>query len=199
MYDLLRSRYTFGCPTRGETFVALSAFRRLVRLPGATHPAVYRIEFDCGCGDRHVGLVADDDLDWVPLGLGGGTFLNLMTSTFDGIADELADVSVRRIQGGEWPWSFFCYPEERPRPVFPSSFSLLAPGGSALGLAVRCPVCGRVSVNLVSAEHVDLPFHNDREVGVVAHVFEEDALSAIEAFRDELYSSQFDVRRLSLQ
>jgi hypothetical protein len=60
-------------------------------------------------------------------------------------------------------------------------------------------VCGRVSVNLVSPEHVDVPFHNDREVGVVAHVFEEDALSAIEAFRDELYSSQFDVRRLSLQ
>ena len=54
-------------------------------------------------------------------------------------------------------------------------------------------------MNLVSAEHVDLPFHNDREVGVVAHVFEEDAFSAIDAFRAELYSSQFDVRRLSLQ
>jgi hypothetical protein len=199
MYDVLRSRYTFGCPTRGETSVALSAFRRLVRLPGASHPAVYRVEFECGCGDQHVGLVADDDLDWAPLGLAGGSFLNLMTSTFDGIADELADVSVRRIQAGEWPWSFFCYPEERPRPVFPSSFSLLAPGGGAIGLAVRCPVCSRVSVNLVSSAHVDLPFHNDRQVGVVAHVFQEDVLPALEAFRDELYSSDFDVRRLSLE
>jgi hypothetical protein len=199
MYDVLRSRYTFGCPTRGETSVALSAFRRLVRLPGASHPAVYRVEFECGCGDRHVGLVADDDLDWAPLGLAGGTFLNLMTSTHDGIADELADVSVRRIQAGDWPWSFFCYPEERPRPVFPSSFSLLAPGGGAIGLAVRCPVCSRVSVNLVSSAHVDLPFHNDREVGVVAHVFQEDVLPALEAFRAELYSSDFDVRRLSLE
>ena len=199
MYDVLRSRYTFGCPTRGETSVALSAFRRLVRLPGASHPAVYRVEFECGCGDQHVGLVADDDLDWAPLGLAGGTFHNLMTSTVDGIADELADVSVRRIQAGEWPWSFFCYPEERPRPVFPSSFSLLAPGGSAIGLAVRCPVCSRVSVNLVSSAHVDLPFHNDRKVGVVAHVFQEDVLPALEAFRSELYSSDFDVRRLSLE
>jgi hypothetical protein len=199
MYDLLRSRYTFGCPTRGETSVALSAFRRLVRLPGASHPAVYRIEFECPCGDEHVGLVADDDLDWAPLGLAGGRFLNLMTSTFDGVADELADVSVRRIQAGEWPWSFFCYPEERPRPVFPSSFSLIAPGGGAVGLAVRCPVCSRFSVNLVSAEHVDLPFHNDRNVGVVAHVFQEDVLPALEAFRAELYSSAFDFRRLSLQ
>jgi hypothetical protein len=199
MYDVLRSRYTFGCPTRGETSVALSAFRRLVRLPGASHPAVYRVEFECGCGDQHVGLVADDDLDWAPLGLAGGTFHNLMTSTVDGIADELADVSVRRIQAGEWPWSFFCYPEERPRPVFPSSFSLLAPGGGAIGLAVRCPVCSRVSVNLVSSAHVDLPFHNDRKVGVVAHVFQEDVLPALEAFRSELYSSDFDVRRLSLE
>jgi hypothetical protein len=199
MYDVLRSRYTFGCPTRGETSVALSAFRRLVRLPGASHPAVYRVEFECGCGDRHVGLVADDDLDWAPLGLAGGTFHNLMTSTVDGIADELADVSVRRIQAGEWPWSFFCYPEERPRPVFPSSFSLLAPGGAAIGLAVRCPVCSRVSVNLVSSAHVDLPFHNDRQVGVVAHVFQEDVLPALEAFSAELYSSDFDVRRLSLE
>ncbi len=199
MYDVLRSRYTFGCPTRGETSVALSAFRRLVRLPGASHPAVYRVAFECGCGDQHVGLVADDDLDWAPLGLAGGSFLNLMTSTFDGIADELADVSVRRIQAGEWPWSFFCYPEERPRPVFPSSFSLLAPGGAAIGLAVRCPVCSRVSVNLVSSAHVDLPFHNDRQVGVVAHVFQEDVLPALEAFRSELYSSDFDVRRLSLE
>ena len=29
-------------------------------------------------------------------------------------------------------------------------------------------------MNLVSHEHVDLPFHNDREVGVVEHVFSDD-------------------------
>ena len=66
--------------------------------------------------------------------------------------------------------------------MFPSSFFLLAPGGrgQAVGLAVRCPACGSVSVNLVSREHVDLPFHNDGAIGVVEHVFAEDALRTIE-------------------
>ena len=111
----------------------------------------------------------------------------------------LADVAARQIQQGRWPWSFFCYPEERPRPVFPSSFFLLAPGGRALGLAVRCPSCGRTSVNLVSAEHVDLPFHHDAHVGVVEHVFQEDTLATLEEFRLELYSASFDLRRLNLE
>jgi hypothetical protein len=199
MYDVLRSRYTFACPARGETHVALSSFRRIARLPGAAHPAVYRVQFQCGCGDEHVGLVADDDLDWAPLGLSAGTYLNLMTSTFDAVAAELAQVSALRIKAGEWPWSFFCYPEERSRPVFPSSFSLLAPGGNAVGVAVHCPGCARISVNLVSPEHIDLPFHNDTHVGVVEHVFDGDTLPTVELFRADLYSSAFDVRRLALE
>jgi hypothetical protein len=199
MYDVLRSRYTFACPARGETHVALSSFRRLVRLPGAAHPAVFRVQFECTCGEEHMGLVADSDLDWAPLGLTPGTFLNLMTSTACPVADELAELSAQRIRAGEWPWTFFCYPEERPRPVFPSSFSLLAPGGSAVGVAVRCPVCSRVSVNLVSPEHVDLPFHNDAHVGVVEHVFRADVQPALEEFRAELDSSTFDYRRLALE
>ena len=75
---------------------------------------------------------------------------------------------------------------------------LLAPGDRALGLAVRCPVCDSLSVNLVSARHVDVPFCNDTHVAVVDHVFEEDALRAVAEFRDELYSARFDERRLSL-
>jgi hypothetical protein len=82
--------------------------------------------------------------------------------------------------------------------VFPSSFLLLAPGDGSLGLAVRCPTCHRTSVNLVSHEHVDLPFHNDAEVGVVEHVFGEDLVATLEEFRAELYSATFDSRRLSL-
>jgi hypothetical protein len=199
MYDALTSRYTFACPARGESRVSLSAFRQLERLPGAAHPAVYRVRFACTCGDEHLGLVAHDELDWAPLGFGGGVFLNLMTATLDDVATELADLSARRIQGGEWPWSFFCFPEERPRPVFPSSFSLLAPGDRWLGLAIRCPACSRLSVNLVSTAHVDVPFHNDAEVGVVEHVFRDDRLATLEAFHAELYSSAFDARRLALE
>jgi hypothetical protein len=199
VYDALTSRYTFSCPARGEARVGLSAFRELGRLPGAAHPAIFRVRFACSCGDDHVGLVAHDELDWAPLGLREGVFLNLMTARVEALADELSDLAARRIQGGDWPWSFFCYPEERPRPVFPSSFLLLAPGDRSLGVAVRCPSCERTSVNLVSHEHVDLPFHNDREIGVVEHVFAEDALSTLEGFRTELYSAAFDARRLTLQ
>ncbi|SRR6266545_5621168 len=198
MYDALTGQFTFPCPVRGEARVNLSAFRRLERLPGALHPAVFRIRFGCGCGEEHEGLVSHDELDWAPLGLRSGVFYNVMTARLDPVEAELSELAVRRIGGGEWPWTFFCYPEERPRPVFPSSFFLLAPGDSSLGLAVHCPACERTSVNLVSHEHVDVPFHNDAAVGVVEHVFGDDVSLTVEEFAAELHSAVFDRRRLEL-
>src|SRR3954466_16195418 len=97
-----------------------------------------------------------------------------MTASLDVVDSELSDLAARRIQHGEWPWSFFCYPEEQPRPVFPSSFFLLAPGDGSLGLGGLCAQFQKTAVNLVSHEHVDLPFHNDAEIGVVEHVFGDD-------------------------
>ena len=199
MYDPLTSTYTFSCPARGETSVRLSAFRILERLPGASHPAVYRIAFACPCGEEHPGLVSHDELDWAPLGLSAGSFLNLMTSRIESLAAELGDLAATRIKSGDWPWTFFCYPEERPRPVFPSAFFLLAPGDGSVGLAVRCPACTRISVNLVSESHVDLPFHHDHEIGVVEQVFAHDAGTMVAEFRSELYSAHFDARRLALE
>jgi len=198
MYDALTTRYTFACPSAGETRVRLSAFRMLDRLPGSAHPAVFQVVFDCPCGAEHPGLVSDVELDWAPLGLSEERFLNLMTARFEDTGAELSDLAVRRILAGQWPWSFFCYPENRPRPVFPSSFFLLAPGDGSLGLAVRCPTCEHVSVNLVSPEHVDLPFHNDRRIGVVPHVLAGDADHIVEEFHEELESGRFDARRLDL-
>jgi hypothetical protein len=202
MYDTLTTSYTFSCPVHGETHVRLSRFRRIEQLPGAHSPSVFRIEFECGCGHEHPGLVTHDDLDWAPLGLQDGTtFLNLMTSRREALGGELGDLAATRINAGEWPWSFFCWPEERPRPVTPSSFTLLAPAvtGDRVGLAVRCPVCGKMSVNLVSRAHVDVPFLNDREVGVVEHLFEHDVEATVEEFRAELESASFDARRLGLE
>jgi len=200
MFDALKGTYRFPCPARGETSVRLSAFRVLDRLPGAAHPAVYHVTFACPCGDEHAGLVSHDELDWAPLGFGGDVaFLNLMTSRVERMGVELGDLAARRITKGEWPWSFFCYPEERPRPVYPSAFCVLAPGDRSLGVAVRCPACHKVSVNLVTHAHVDLPWHHDREVGVVPHVFADGAARLVEEFQAELYSSGFDARRLSLE
>ena len=201
MYDALTTRFTFACPAQGGASVKLSAFREVNRLPGAAHPAVFRVRFACGCGEEHLGLVSHDQLDWAPLGLDdGATFLNLMTARLERLDSELVDLTIRRILAGEWPWSFFCYPEERPRPVFPSFFRLLAPSApdGAIGLAVLCPTCLRTSSNLVTHEHVDLPFHNDSEIGVVQHVFASDSTQTLDEFRARLYSSDFDARRLQL-
>jgi hypothetical protein len=202
MYDTLTTSYTFNCPIHGETHVRLSRFRRLEQLPGAQHPAVFHVEFECGCGEDHPGLVTHEDLDWAPLGLHDDTqYVNLMTSRVESIAGEFGELAASRIKAGEWPWSFFCWPEERPRPVFPSAFKLLAPAasGERVGLAVRCPACGRVSVNLVSRAHVDVPFVNDREVGVVQHQFASDAAATVAEFQAELWSGSFDARRLGLE
>lgn len=200
VYDPLTSRYSFACPHGRDTSIPLSGFRRLERLPGPQHPAVYQIVFACGCGDDHPGLVSHDDLDWAPLGATSATrFRNLMTARDDSLAAELVELAATRIGAGRWPWSFFCHPEGRPRPMTPSALAVIVPGDRSLGVAVRCPSCAAVSVNLVSHAHVDIPFWNDAHVGVVEHTFEGDALRAVEEFRAELESAQFDERRLDLE
>jgi hypothetical protein len=198
MYDGLTGRYTFPCPARGEVRLPLSEFRVLERLPGTSHPAVYKVTFACACGDDHEGLVTHEDLDWAPLAGADTAFVNLMTAQVESSADELLDLAASRIRGGEWPWSFFCYPEERPRPVFPSAFRLLSAGETNVGVAVGCPACERTSVNVVSRQHVDVPFYNDRLIGVVEHIFAADREATIEAFRAELDSAAFDARRRNL-
>ena len=198
MYDGLTGWYAFSCPARGETNVRLSEFRVVERLPGAAHPAVYQITFACACGAEHEALVTHDELDWAPLAGADTSYFNLMTSRFEPSSAELVGQAAYRIQAGNWPWSFFCYPEERPRPVFPSAFRVLAEGGEELGLAVECPTCARTSVNLVSRAHVDVPFYNDARVAVVEHIFAHDREHALAEFREELFSSSFDARRRDL-
>jgi hypothetical protein len=198
MYDGLTGRYTFACPVRGDVRLPLSAFRVLERLPGASHPAVFKVTFCCECGEEHDGLVAHDELDWAPLAGSEVSFLNLMTSKLEDAAAELLEQAASRIRAGAWPWSFFCYPEERPRPVFPSSFRALTAGEERLGLAVECPACVRTSVNLVSHQHVDVPFYNDARVEVVEHIFPADCETTVEEFREVLNSGAFDARRREL-
>ena len=206
MYDPLTSTYSFACPHGRAARVPLSSFRRLERLPGAAHPAVYRVLFDCGCGEDHLGLVSHDDLDWAPLGAATEiSYRNLMTDHDDSLATELTDLAAARIRAGEWPWSFFCLLEGRPRPMTPSALTLVAPGVMAqgdgsFGIAVRCPGCSALSVNLVTQEHVDIPFWNDTRVGVLDHVLPSGGADRVLAdFRAELLSARFDEKRLDLE
>ncbi|MBA2293804.1 MAG: hypothetical protein H0W16_01595 [Actinobacteria bacterium] len=197
--DALTGVYTLPCPGRGESRVRLSSFREIERLPGPAHPSIYRVVFDCSCGGDHVALVGHDALDWAPLGLDEATtFLNLMTSRTDDLATELVALASARIDRGEWPWSFFCYLEDAPRPVTPSSFRLLDGSVHRVAVAVSCPCCGSTSINLVTPAHVDVPFHSDRSVGVVAGAFEDRSLATRETFRAELSAAIIDDRRLEL-
>ena len=197
--DALTGTFLLQCPVAGPSKVRLSSFREIERLPGPAHPAVYRVVFGCSCGDEHVALVAHDDLDWAPLGLGEGvTYVNLMTSRRDDLSIELSDLASTRIGRGEWPWCFFCYLENAPRPVTPSAFRMLASSLDTVAVAVRCPACGSTSINLVSRPHVDVPFHSDARIGVVERVFEADAMRTVHAFRTELASASFDEKRLLL-
>ena len=79
----------------------------------------------------------------------------------------------------------------------PSALAVVAPGDDSLGVAVRCPGCSALSVNLVTREHVDIPFWNDARVGVLDHVVPR--RRALEDFRVELMSARFDERRLDLE
>ncbi|MBA2741140.1 MAG: hypothetical protein H0U46_03915 [Actinobacteria bacterium] len=147
--------------------------------------------------------MAHDDLDIAPLGLGTElTFRNVLTARDDPVAEELSDLAATRFGAGEWPWSFFCYLEARPRPITPSAIARIDEHNQCdeerLAVAVRCPSCATTSVNVVTHRHVDVPFWNDSSVVVAHQIFADDALRVVDDFRAELESASFDERRLEL-
>ena len=191
MYDLLRACYRFHCPQMGDApaaAVTLSEFRRLDRLPGAAHPAVYRVRFRCPCGGEHDGLVTHGDLDYGPLAAAGGEFRNLLTGRDQAVSDELADLARSQVRRGNWPWTVYCAREHAIRPAFPSSMAMLQPRDDAgvVGVAVTCPGCGQVSVNLVSRPHLDLPFFHDPVVRYLEGSFGDAGELTPERFREQL-------------
>lgn len=194
MFDQLRNRYALRCPETGDqAWVPVSAFRTIRRLRGATRPAVFRVAFDCAtCGGRHESLVSHDALDWEPLGTESAeTFTNLLTGRRELLATELVEQATDQLRRGNWPWSFWCHPESAMRPGFPSSLRFVTPehdhGDDRVGVLVRCFTCARHTVNIVSREHLDVPWHNDRAIAYVAQVFDGDRLEPEERFRHQLW------------
>lgn len=197
VYDPLTSTFALSCPYRGRAWLPLSAFRTLDRVRGTSRPAVFSVLFACPCGEDHSGFVTHDDLDVAPLGIGAaGTFRNLMTSKEEPVESELCDLAATRIGAGEWPWCFVCLLESRPRPISPSAITLITPEGERFGVAVRCPSCATVSVNLVSRQHVDIPFWNDPRVAVLDRVFRGSDADDVETLRVELASLELEDRTI---
>jgi hypothetical protein len=205
MYDRMRAAYRFHCPHLpggGRRLVRLSAFRSVERLAGAAHPAVFRVAYACACGDDHVGLVDHGDLDTVGAGAEEVRFTNLMTGRAEPVTTELDEIARFELGRGNWPWRLYCVREASLKPVFPSSLTLVAPaargGEDLVGVAVRCPTCGSVSVNLVSCAHLDVPFHHDRVVRFVDRPFGDGRDLTLERFHQHLYSASFDADRARL-
>jgi hypothetical protein len=172
MYDGLTARYTFACPSGSRPSVRLSSFRALEQLPGTARPAVYQVRFACPCGADHPALVTHDQLDWEPIGAAAAPFYDVMTGRVESAAAELAEEAAHRIRLGRWPWAFYCFAEGRARPIFPSFFRLLAPQRDRIVVAARCPSCATTSVNVVSHEHLDLPYWSDPAVDVLDRIFD---------------------------
>jgi hypothetical protein len=202
MYDVIRASYQFHCPLHphGELHaVALSRFRSIERLPGAAHPAVFRVTYRCDCGDDHVGLVAHDDLDYTPIGVAQVTFRNLLTGRTEPVGAELLDLARAQVQRGNWPWQLYCGREAKLKPVFPSSLTMVCPAESELvGVAMLCPSCGELSLNVVSESHLDVPFYHDPVVRLIDRPFGDRRDLTLDSFHDQLWSAGFDAARASL-
>lgn len=192
MYDALRNQYRLRCSAlEDHVWVAISSFRTIRRLRGAASPPVYRVEYDCPCGSRHESLVTHDRLDYEPIvGDSTQTFTNLLTGTRELVGAELGELAAGLIKQGRWPWTFWCHPESAARPGFPSSLRLISAehdhGDERLGVLVRCFSCSRLTVNLVTRQHLDVPFYNDRRISFIPQVFAGQRLSAEEHFRHQL-------------
>jgi hypothetical protein len=194
MFDAIRNQYRLRCPSlETHVWVAISSFRTIRRLRGAQRPAVFRVGFDCECGSNHEALISHDRLDYEPIaGDSTQTFTNLLTGSRELVGVELADTTATLIRSGSWPWTFWCHPESAPRPGFPSSLRMVSPehnhGDERVGVLVRCFSCARMTVNLVTRDHLDVPFYNDRHIGFIPEVFRRDALEPDEIFRHQLDS-----------
>jgi hypothetical protein len=173
MYDPLRAEYRMRCPERdpaGERRygVTLSQFASVARLPGAQHPAVYRVQYDCpACGGSHAALLTHDELDHAPVvgAPAGDAFWEPLTGRIAGDAgDELREAAASHVRRGDWPWLFWCAEERCRKPLFPSEIRFAARRDDRIGIAVVCSACERASLNVVTPWHLDVPFFHDRAV-----------------------------------
>jgi hypothetical protein len=204
MYDVLRASYRFHCPadpSGSRRTVPLSRFRSIERLQGAAHPAVFRIGYRCDCGQDHVGLVSHDDLDYRPIGGSSELeFRNLLTGRLESVGSEMLEIAGAHVKRGNWPWRLYCCNESTLKPVFPSCLTHVAPAETDLvGVAMRCPSCGDLSLNVVTRAHLDVPFYHDDVVRIIERPFGDHRDLTIERFHEDLWSAGFDAERGRLE
>ena len=76
----------------------------------------------------------------------------------------------------------------------------VAPAESELvGVAMHCPSCGEISLNVVTQRHLDVPFYHDRVVRYIERPFGDRRDLTLDRFHEQLFSSRFDGERASLE
>jgi len=144
-------------------------------------------------------LVAHDDLDYGPIAATPVEFRNLVTGRTEPVAGELVELTRVQVQKGNWPWKLYCGREAKLKPVFPSSLALVSPADSELvGVAMHCPSCGDLSLNVVSEAHLDVPFYHDRVVRLIDRPFLDSRDLTVDDFHERLWSAGFDAERARL-
>jgi hypothetical protein len=147
-YDTIQVGWSLACVEQARRIVVrLDAFRELEELPGAVHPALFRVAYRCpACRGRHLALIAGGDLDVAPLREPPPPYYDPLLGhmTWDG--DAVSELWLQSIRRHRWPLVFQCCAERRAVPGWPSALRVLEPDReertSLYRVAYRCPSCG---------------------------------------------------------
>ncbi len=195
MYDTLTTptRSPAPCTARRTCGSRASAGSRSCR--ARTHPAVYRVEFACGCGHEHPGLVTHDDLDWAPLGVQDETtFVNLMTSRVEPIGERARRSRRGADQGGGVAVELLLLAGGAAAARVPVGVQAARAGGDRRPRRRRRALPGvREGVGQPRLARARRRAVRERpRGGGGGALFEDDAAATLEEFRAELWSGAFD-------
>ena len=141
------------------------------------------------------------DLDYGPLAPVEVEFRNLLTGRTEPVGDELAEVARSAGAARQLAVAAVLQPRGADEPGVAVQPGMVRPGGRprrVVGVAMSCPGCGEVSLNLVSGAHLDVPFYHDRVVRYVDRPFGDARDLTVEGFHHQLHSARFDTERADL-
>ncbi len=149
-YDSLQAAWRLRCPQDpGGVLVSLDRFRSVSRLPGPARPPAFHVQFLCpACGGLHAALLAQGDLDCLPVTEMLPVHHDLMSGRADWEPGGLAGMWARSIAQGRWPLAFTCQRTGSLVGGWPSQLRALEPdrpGPDARAFLVHyeCPACGQ--------------------------------------------------------
>lgn len=136
--------------------ITLASFRQLRRIPGASAPACYQIDYVCeACGELHLALTTQTILDWEPL-------MGVLPTYFDfklgreSWAGMLAqDAWLDRLLRGSWPMEGWCTRQRKATALHPSLLRQIAPSTEErYTVCFACPACQELEFEAMHPERL---------------------------------------------